>query len=115
VLVALRLDQHIEDLALVDGPPKVDRCRVGGDVAVPPLSRVGSGADRASDDADVSLVPHHSVRRVFPGTGGRLACQMGPSEALVGLSLLLAYAASRSVCVHPSCIDRKSAAIIGPK
>ena len=36
--------------------------------------------------------PAHSVRRVFPSTAGRLACQAGPSPNVRGLSLLPAYA-----------------------
>src|SRR4029077_19045656 len=37
------------------------------------------GGDRASNDADVSsILPNHSVRRVFPSTAGRLAYQTGP-------------------------------------
>ena len=39
------------------------------------------GADRASNDADVSsILPYHSVRRVFLSTAGRLAYQAGPSQ-----------------------------------
>src|SRR5262249_55617445 len=47
------------------------------------------GADRASNDADVSSIPpYHSVRRVFPSTAGRLAFQAVPSRIISGLSLL---------------------------
>src|SRR3954463_8301220 len=47
--------------------------------------------------------PYHSVRRVFPSTAGRLACQAGPSRIVRGLSLLPAYACCRPVCRRPSC------------
>src|SRR3954453_5581654 len=47
--------------------------------------------------------PAHSVRRDFPSTAGRLACQAGPSRIVRGLSLLPACAYLRPVCRRPSC------------
>ena len=44
-----------------------------------------------------------NVRRVFPSTAGRLACQTAPSRAPISLSLLPAFADRRSVCIRPSC------------
>ena len=45
--------------------------------------RVGSRRGSASNDADVSsILPYHSVRRVFPSTAGRLAYQAGPSRSV---------------------------------
>jgi hypothetical protein len=48
-------------------------------------------------------LPYHSVRRVFPSTAARLACQVKPSCALLRLSLLPAYPSPHAVCRHPSC------------
>ena len=60
------------------------------------------GADRASNDADVSLIP--SVRRVFPSTAERPAFGRCLPDPSVSLSLLPTYADVRSVCLRPSCI-----------
>jgi hypothetical protein len=47
--------------------------------------------------------PLSSVRRVFPGTAGRLAFQAVPSWMISGLSLLPACAVRHRVCIRPSC------------
>ncbi len=46
--------------------------------------------------------PYHSVRRVFPSTAGRLACQTGPSHCIHRLSLLPECVGRQTVCLRPS-------------
>ena len=48
---------------------------------------------------------YHSVRPVFPGTAGRLACQTRPSRQAISLSQLPAYTDRRLVCLRPSCFN----------
>jgi hypothetical protein len=54
------------------------------------------GADRASNDADVSSTPLSFRTAGFPRYAGRLAFQTGPSQASFSLSLLPACADLRS-------------------
>src|SRR5271166_2167851 len=63
VLVALRLDHHIKDLALgVDGPPKVDRSAVDFQIEV---SGAGEFRPRALSEPDV-ILSHHPAPIVRP-------------------------------------------------
>jgi hypothetical protein len=84
----------------------LERSTVPVGVTTPELLQLVRGLVKwLLDDADVSSIPHHSVRRVFPSTAGRWAFQTVPSQSVVGLSLLRAYTNQHLVCFRPWCIS----------